>query len=198
MKKVLALLLVLGMASMASATISLSVNGQPNPGTIELQESDHITLDVTLDPGFAGGEIRILLDNEYGELDWSAMTLQQTYPSQYIPPPVDYTVMSDWSLAWGITAGTTPGPQSIIIDGGNTSATAVTVVDMTLVDLLDFHCVGIGNVVVTLVSGGINMDDGFSPAGTVLDRLEIIQIPEPMTMSLLALGGLALIRRRRA
>jgi len=50
----------------------------------------------------------------------------------------------------------------------------------------EFHCDGPGVVVITL------MDTG----GNTLDTITISQIPEPMTVALLGLGGLFLRRRK--
>ena len=69
----------------------------------------------------------------------------------------------------------------------------------------------------TLIVAGVAMNDDYSPADlqtvtaritpytqndyqgiSYYDNLAITEVPEPVTMSLLALGGLAVIRRRRA
>jgi hypothetical protein len=55
-----------------------------------------------------------------------------------------------------------------------------------------FHCDGPGDVVVSLVH--FNAD--FAVDG-VMDSIVIHQIPEPMTMGLLGLGGLFLRRRSK-
>jgi hypothetical protein len=67
---------------------------------------------------------------------------------------------------------------------------------------VDLHCEGPGNVTVTLAPStqfGGTLDDNGQPIDPGLIGGEIIlyQIPEPMTMTLLGLGGLALLRRRR-
>jgi len=77
MKKLLVLLLVFGMASVANAAITLSVNGDPAPDDISLVKSQTITLDILLDePAFAGGDIAVVLSNSQGALDYSGMTFK--------------------------------------------------------------------------------------------------------------------------
>jgi len=76
---------------------------------------------------------------------------------------------------------------------------------------LMFHCDEPTDVTISLVAAGqgitrleydayknvIGQTVIYAP-GQVLDTILVHQIPEPMTMSLLGLGGLALLRRRRA
>ncbi|MHC4265874.1 MAG: PEP-CTERM sorting domain-containing protein, partial [Planctomycetota bacterium] len=91
----------------------------------------------------------------------------------------------------------------------------------TLMDGLEFHAEGIGDVYVDLVAASdiftwdwdIGVTYTYSTTyyygitgydqnilfeeGTVIDSV-LIQVPEPMTLSLLALGSLILYRKRRA
>ena len=64
MKKFLAICLVLGMASVATASLQISVNGEPEPVDSEyiLGPSDHLTLDIYTDSLIYGGAL--------GEGDW--------------------------------------------------------------------------------------------------------------------------------
>jgi hypothetical protein len=59
--------------------------------------------------------------------------------------------------------------------------------------LVDFHLERYGTeVYITLYDGRVN--DG----ATVVDTLTICEVPDPATIALLGLGGLAVIRKRRA
>jgi hypothetical protein len=86
-------------------------------------------------------------------------------------------------------------PDRVILGAGNFSGNMDEVVG-----LVEIHCDGIGDVTVTIMAdsslgGSADMNFGTPEIG---GTIVIKQIPEPMTMSLLGLGGLALIRRRRA
>ena len=137
-------------------------------------------------------------------MSYDNMVIEQMYPymngAGYLP----------WTLQIGVKAGSTTTPQMITFDGGNIVTTPSLISynspEMVLIDEIWFHCdsdTPVNDVTVLLTSGGINvvnpdtMDLSTIPAGTILDTLIIHQIPEPMTMALLGLGGLALIRRRR-
>ncbi len=86
--------------------------------------------------------------------------------------------------------GSEPYPEGIFMD------LAVVVVPIpplpvgTLVDNIIFHCEVPGDVTLTLVG---DYENGIE----VLDTQIIHQLPEPMTMCLLGLGGLFLRRRSK-
>jgi hypothetical protein len=94
--------------------------------------------------------------------------------------------------------------------GGYIPAVAANSYPILMQGLL-FHCEEPTDVTISLVAAGLGITrleyDAaknvigqtviYAP-GTVMDSIIVHQIPEPMTMSLLGLGGLALLRRRRA
>lgn len=188
MKKVLALILVLGMASMASAGLQLSVDGVQNPvdSEIVLLPSEKVTLDIWTDADipFFGGEI------------WAAVVeVTQGKITGGDPIAMGDSVTNIVNGATQDNAGLIPpaGQEGVWGLVRNFQPTVAIPAGATLVDGIEFHCEGIGETIVTLygVVEGQEMV-------TMLDQIIIHQIPEPMTLSLLGLGGLALIRRRRA
>jgi hypothetical protein len=194
MKKLLVLMLVLGLTSIAGAAVGsntgkvvqLSVDGVvtdeyfTEPGT-ELDESDTVTLDITLADGYAMDAMELDLEVI------GAATIS-------LPDPATDIIVADfesWSLVVddvtakgiGVMAGVTFGQVSGL-----------------LVDHITFHCEGDGYVTVNLTIAGTNQI--VAPEKRILTAADlgsivIGQVPEPMTITLLGLGGLALLRRRK-
>jgi hypothetical protein len=180
MKKLLVLMMVLGMASMANATIQISVNGVVDGQgitDITLSPSDTITIDIWNNAddlplrNFAG--YLYIQPNNTGCYDLSNARLGPAagdFPSDFIYDnlePIDsFTVNQNWAPG-------TPGE----IEGA--------------IFLVDFHCLTPDNVLtIDLYDSRVN--EGYD----IVDTLIIHQIPEPMTMVLLGLGGLFLRRRK--
>jgi hypothetical protein len=188
MKKLLALVLVLGMASMANAALTLSVSrdgGQTyEPAVsseITLLVSETIWIGIGNDASVPGGWVAAPgipapgnVPNELGE--WTGNHLIYSPPGLTTASATwvaDYygTIYYDldyWSLNNSVPS-TVPSEPGVVFG-------------------LEFHCKGVGDVDIVLPS---------DPFGNPEAILTIHQIPEPMTMALLGLGGLALIRRRR-
>lgn len=206
MKKLLVLMLVLGMASFANATITLSVNGEVADDSIELTPSDVVTLDIFIgDVDLAGGTFQVLLNNAQGALDYSGITfevlpLTRMWVSYWLPVNVA------WEAPWRVIQDQSDA-QGVMIAGMN--LTNNTVGPYTLMDDLIFHCEEATDVTIELVAYG----DIFAwtydaagvkqaeveilyAAGTLIDSIYVYQ-PEPMTIALLGLGGLFLRRRRK-
>jgi hypothetical protein len=197
MRKLLALILILGMASMANAALELSVNGQPAPPEITLQPSDWIELDIHCPTGELGGaDLAIILSNPQGHLVWDGMTFIELIGLGrggvvYYEGP--------WDGPWQTQASSTP--HEVYFNGGNASLNAQA--PFVLMQGLMFHCDEPTDVIIDLVaiSDVVYYDAAGNPIpeyeqGTIIDSIYVIQ-PEPMTLSLLGLGGLALLRRRR-
>jgi len=190
MKKLLALVLILGLSSVASANFVLSVGGvvEPADSTITLAPSDEVIIDVhALLAGGAG--------------DYPALAVFATGPGT--------VAVGDNPYVWGdggmadivdpeLSEEWIPGIESLGYPGA-TSAILLELVDTAepfdtypaglVADGIIFHCEGIGDALI-----------GLFDASTyeVYDTVIIHQVPEPMTLSLLGLGGLGLLRRRRA
>jgi len=227
MKKLLALLLVLGMASMVQAGFILSVDGLPAPDVIEIEPSQHITLDIHITPGtvFNGGDFAIRLNSNQAALNGAEVVFPLATMKTFLmgtwvlednaATGITYStvkntateyMLSGGSLTWNSTNNATKeGPWF----GGYIPAVEANSYPV-LMDGLDLHCLEATDVVVELVapygiskllynaSGVVIGSEKIIQDGTVMDSIIVHQIPEPMTMSLLGLGGLALLRRRRA
>ena len=195
MKKFVVLMLVLCLAASASAILQLSVNGGPNPGQITLAPSDWIELDVHADAGLIGGQFSIVLSNSQGLLDPSAVQFAPEYCSSYVPynHPA-YSTYSPYDLPWRLTPTAPPTPHEVTVDGGNFSSASV--LPQEILWNLMFHCEEATDVEILLYSNLLVTGEGDIVAGTLLDSLYVEQIPEPMTLGLLGLGGLLLRRRK--
>ena len=187
MRKLVLLMLVLGIASVASAGLALSVNGGPAPAEITLEPSDTIVLDVHATPGFGLGDFQISLSNAQGSLDASQVVFSEAYTTMYIPAYGPIT--SAWGLAWANVGHLQDGPQHFSLGGGNLPP-AATLYDELIMDGLVFHCEEPTDVIITL--------EEYMGAGqfSLLQTIIVHQIPEPITMGLLGLGGLFLRRRK--
>ncbi len=189
MKKLLILMLVLGMASSAgAAAFSLRIDGS-DPG------AEHTMLvGNTIDIGIHNDTVGSSDDTR--QLLAYAMILDATVSAVnprgrwtenenlYIPPTVsgapantysgimDYTGGPDYAEVW----------YAELADGIGTHYTQV-----GLMADFEYMCTAMGDVTVKLMDG---------TTGGWLDSVTIHQVPEPMTILLLGLGGLFLRRRR--
>jgi hypothetical protein len=190
MKKLLVLMLVLGLTSVASArntgmAIQLSIDGVPAPDEITLMESDWVMLDIMAADGYA--------------LDSMELDLEVVGPGHIELDPQNVTVPTDIIVApfesW-----------SLVVDGVTEKGIGA-IVGMTfdpaglggqLVNYILFHCDGLGDVTITITDAGANNDPvNGDISQEMMGSIIIHQIPEPTTVMLLGLGSLFLLRRRK-
>jgi hypothetical protein len=178
MKKLFALMLVFGMASMASAALQISVGGvqEPHDTDIWLMPSETIVLDIwtqnTIPVGGAPEEgTYALVCGPLGTISGGVNVSPE--PSVYIYPYTGTGVAGIWTSLTVFNE----------IPGGS-----------TIIDDIVFHCEDIGDVLIELIYDPVYPIYGVS---AVVDSVIIHQIPEPATMALLSLGGLFLLRRRK-
>ena len=180
MKKMLVLMLVLGMASAASATLQISVDGNLEPVSSEifLEPSETLMLDIWTDAGLSEGS-----DEGY----W-AITVDPMQGT--ISGGVSTTGNTDAIWYGGPVGGYAPGEGAWM---GTASVTNTYPAGTVLFDEIVFHCETEElDAVITLY----RMND-FAGDVTAVDTVTIHQIPEPMTLALLGIGGLFLVRRKK-
>ena len=198
MKKLLVLMLVFAMASLANATpvddfiaavdaaMEFSVNGEPQPAEISIDVGSSITLDWKLLTGHTLKNVDFTwqLSNTSAELLAGNMVLDDGF---------DMGLSSSQADA-----------QNVKIFGGQVWTPTGLAGPRTLMDLLTLQCLEMGDVTLDIIYTGTTKLDGEEyysndvPLGTVVHSLLVHQVPEPATMVLLSLGGLLIRRKKNA
>ena len=185
MRKLIILMLVFGISSIASATLQISVNGVPNPVDTEiwLHSSEIAILEVWTDADITPG------GGSEGYFALAAKTADATIAG-------GARALADAGLAIyddavGVGGVPLPAGDNGVFGTIIVSELPLFAANSTLFDGILFHCDWVPNdVLVTL---------WYSPdfvAWNPVDTAVIHQIPEPATFLLFALGGLMLRRKR--
>lgn len=223
MKKIVVFMLVLGMASMAAQaviidvrTVGLGSDGHKGTSTDPLIPSEIIEIEifVVVNPYTYQGKAYPTYDG-YAIIGMD-LDLHVSGPGSLEVGQIDLkgTLFDDLQHHDGFGVWSESSPlivdnQIAKLKGGALPGSEPRAGEVLVYNLF-IHCEGIGNVLVELTLGaeGGKYKD-FTPGPLVdppvidllegdLGELVIHQIPEPMTLGLLALGGLGLLRRRRA
>jgi hypothetical protein len=192
MKKLLVVLMVLSMVSMANAALTINVDGlNPEDSVVNLLPSQTAMISLTGDGLTPGPTDLYLVSQGLGTISGGV----RIYPGSMSEGPRAATEPELASLgAAGIQ--TSNALFMLFADGGDPPAPLAGL----LVDEVLFHCDGQpGDVTLSLLNltWVYNEEtEGYDPVVTVYDTQVIHQIPEPFTMALLGLGGLFLRRRK--
>jgi len=193
MKKLLVLMLVLGMASLASAVpvpfadavaaaFEFTVEGEAQSAEVTINVGDSIDVGLNLLANHTSGGIDLTwkLSNASAQLLTGAVTVANFDMGLSVSPADAQTVKIF-------------GGQIFMPDKAGL---------LSLVDLLEVECLTEGDVTLDIVFSGTTSIDGTKyystevPVGTVVHSLLIHQVPEPATVVLLSLGGLLLRRKK--
>lgn len=188
MKKLLVLMLMLGLATSANAIVlQISVGGDPAPvdSQIWLEQSQELVLDI-----HAAGHSGTSADDVYWAIVVDSADAHITGGMVIKPPaPSMSSVLGGTARAnyFPGLLGNEDGPWGSIASAPGETAPA----GIYYNDLI-FHCdKAEGDAVIRLLT------TQYFDQATIQDTLIIHQVPEPMTVALLGMGGLFLLRRRR-
>jgi hypothetical protein len=191
MKKVLVLLLVLVLTSMASAVISIKVvetDGVTPYDGRDLIASEYLNIIITATGGDTGdtGGFALVADTALGAISGGVTN---------IPPAPDASMLLGTAVGDNFVGGLAPGVDGIVGTIGAFTASPPYADGDYFTEIL-FHCEGPGDVVVSLYDISAAWSVATEDGGFLIDSVVIHQIPEPMTIALLGLGGLFLRRRK--
>ncbi|MBN1795763.1 MAG: PEP-CTERM sorting domain-containing protein [Sedimentisphaerales bacterium] len=180
MKRIFILLAIVSIACSANAALQISVNGDKDPANSEytIAPSQNLILDIwtntTISPGVGEGTFALVCLTQNGTISGGENVSDE--PSLYI---YSFDSYEGHTGIWAsVTLGTAPSLAA----------------NSTLVDNIDFHCEWQPNdVLIELLYDPVYPVYGVSE---VVDSVIIHQAPEPITMSLLGLGGLLLRKRK--
>jgi len=184
MKKLLILMLVLGLASVANATLLFTIDGEEQPPEIWLEPSDAISLDLHI----AAGDNMLSYDIAYNLSNAQAELITTGgYGYAEISFPATFDLMG-----YVVSAA----PESVRISATQFMGLPLEGPQILMEDLV-LHCLEATDVELAVVVMGTTDLNGIEyEVGEVLHTLVIHQVPEPMTVLLLGLGGVLLRRRK--
>lgn len=176
MKKLVVLMLVLGVASLANATLQISVNGNPEPvdSEIIIAPSGSAILDIWTNAAMP----------TYSGTSWALVAMLE-----------DASITGGQKMVADPGVGDPYAGASSYIPGKEGMWSAISITGATIVsgtklyDEFILHCHSGQDAIVQLYETADFM------SWTLSDTVIIHQIPEPITMVLLGLGGLFLRRR---
>ncbi len=185
MKRIAFFVILLGFCVTVNADLIITSGGVELPNEVPLIGTFWITLNLEIPAGSSISDYDLSLNlcdwqGNLSQMDFFINTNQVTFPLPMLLP--------------GAFVGT-PGPHSLGIMGYNGSPVNGPGV---VIQNLEIQVGIASDVYLKIISNGSTTIDGIPiPAGTVVKTLLMHQVPEPITLTLLVLGGLFIIKRKR-
>ncbi|MHC4483544.1 MAG: PEP-CTERM sorting domain-containing protein [Planctomycetota bacterium] len=220
MKKLLVLLLVLGLSGVASAVpcaLQLIAPAPGAPGSSAHPLAAFETLRVYIETDSSGlGQLVVTITLTGNGQITGGILLSEA--ASYGAQVTDSGVVLVWAGGWqsGLSFNTAITPTTADIGLGHFQSTiwgpttlppvvpvnpgdlgGGNAVANTPIAYFDIECFGPGDLTLTMTGPLTLMDDGLTPVTDFGSPITIYQVPEPMTIALLALGSLALLKKRR-
>ena len=192
MKKLLVVLMVLSMASIANAAVVINVD---MGAKTELAVGDTATISIVATDEKSPSNLYLFVtEGSLGTVSGGSVVFSSTAGEMSLHQgAADLYIEALHQYGWPYGGWPDAAQTYYISLTGNTNSS---VINGTVVDSITYRAEIAGDS--TIILGGI-VDDGQGDGGylmAVWDTVVITQVPEPMTMTLLALGGLLLRRRR--
>ena len=191
MKKLLTLMIILGLASMANAGLIFTVNGLPQEPEVWLEPSEIIELGLELSAGetITSYVFGYHLSNDQAELITDGAS--GSHPD-ILDPMTDIEFPQGFDFPGELNANEA---QYVKFSAGQLFSPAVAGPTILMAELY-VHCLDATDVILTIDVEGTTIIDGVNVDEGTVHTLIIHQTPEPMTIALLGLGGLFLRRRK--
>jgi hypothetical protein len=171
MKKLLVVMMVLGLVGSAQAALQISLNGAAAGDETTIKVSDNVVIGVMSDTDLAWGGFIEYIPRDSQAAEWvGTMTINSIAGKDATAAHPE-----GYATTWQLSAAALPGNLPAVAPGEQFT--------------IGFHCLAVGDVVITL------WGDAWDGAAAI-DTLTIHQVPEPITIGLLGLGGLFLRRRK--